>query len=463
MAKIKSSELTVSLSGHERKLFDQYLQSPFFNCSREVGVLFNSFSMNTSVNREELFKTLYPDQKYDDKKLRYLISDLNKHIQYFLMLRHLEKDPLQEKVITAKAVSAKNCDKSYSLLHQEITNHSASGNAGLHLQQFEHAELHLNFSNKNATRKTTPDYTSTLFHLDTFYVLKKLQLACEVTNLANILKKNYDLLLMNEIRELATNKVFSEIPLIGIYVNILNMLSSSKNEENFVKAKSLLKKDGANIRANELSELYQYIRNFCVRKINEGNTEYLRTLFEIYNDMLGNPPLMNHDYLSQWEYKNIVTISLRLGEVSWCENFIKKYINYLHPGERINALAYNTAYLHFMKNEYHKSIRKLQEVELTDVFYQLDARVIILKSYYELDEWEAFFYQASAFRLFLLRNKGISEYQKTIYRNLIKFITAIMRASTSVAKLKRIKAEIEKEKNVADLNWLMKRVEIAIG
>ena len=122
-----------------------------------------------------------------------------------------------------------------------------------------------------------------------------------------------------------------------------------------------------------------------------------------------------------------------------------------------------TTILMFIDNDFRKAIRKLQEVELNDVFYQLDARVILLKCFYELDDTDSFFYQASAFRLFLLRNRHISDYQKNIYRNLIKFLTAIVRSSYSRTKLLKIQSEIEQEKNVADLNWLRTKVNEAIA
>jgi hypothetical protein len=168
---------------------------------------------------------------------------------------------------------------------------------------------------------------------------------------------------------------------------------------------------------------------------------------------------MRLGYFSQWEFKNIVSISLRLGETEWCRSFIPGFVSHLDPAERDNALAYNTAYFLFSIKEYKKAIRKLQEVELNDVFYQLDARTIILKCYYELDDQESFFYHASAFRLFLLRNRSVSEYQKNIYRNLIRFLSAILRAGVNLGKLQKIAAEIEREKNVADLNWLRQKVQ----
>jgi len=463
MAQIKTSELAASLTRHEVGLFEKYLQSPYFNCSAQIADLFKMYLSDGDLTREDMHRELFPGKPYNDKQMRYVISDLNKHIEQVLVYRQIEKDPIQEKIIKSKALSVRECDKANTLSHFEIINIKGFYNADYFLKQYEHAEMHMNFINRKATRKTTPDYSSTLQNLDSFYILKKLQLACEVTNMANILKKQYDIVLLREILNAAAEKPFCDIPHIMIYKHLLQTLSAPEEDSHFHTAGALLKQEGERIHPAELSEMYQYIRNYCVRKINQGNTNYVRVLFNIYNDMLTNKPLMKHDYLSQWEFKNIVTISLRLGETKWCEQFITKYINHLQPAERKNALAYNSAYLYFSNNEFNKAIRKLREVELNDVFYQLDSRVVILKSWYELDETESFFYHASAFRLFLLRNKSISEYQKTIYRNLIKFLSAVLRAGTSRTKLRSIRAAIEKEKNVADINWLLKKVEIAIG
>ena len=126
--------------------------------------------------------------------------------------------------------------------------------------------------------------------------------------------------------------------------------------------------------------------------------------------MLADKRLMHDDYFSQWEFKNVVNISLRLNEKEWCKNFIRRYITYLKPPERKNALTFNLAYLHFMNGNFKEAIKRLKDVKFTDVFYKVDSKVILMKCYYELDEIEFFFYHASAYRLFLLRNRQPSPY-----------------------------------------------------
>lgn len=462
-SKNKLSELLHSFTQTEQKSFETYLNSPFFRCDKELLMLYNRLLSYPNSSKEAAFAHIFPEKVYDDKQMRYLISDLNRHIENFITLKALDKKALLKKTIAAKTLSDRGCEKAYNHVHLEITSGNYYQNSTYFRLQFEHAEEHLSHVAHVESRKNIPDYGSVMNHLDTFYILKKLQLSCEIANMANILNRKIEIPLSDEINKLATTPPYVNVPAISIYYNLLQSLTNNNSEDYFKQAEQLIKSNSGLFDPKELNELYQYIKNYCVRKINQGYPEYLRTLFGIYKDMLENNTLTHHEYMSQYEFKNIVSISLRLGEKKWCKEFIEKQISLLDPQERTNASAYNTAYYYFMTDEYKKAIRKLQEVELNDVFYQLDSRVILLKSYYELDETEAFFYQVSSFRLFLLRNKGISEYQKTIYRNLIKFLAAIMRAGISTTKLKAIRSEIEKERNVADPAYLLRKIAIALG
>ena len=113
----------------------------------------------------------------------------------------------------------------------------------------------------------------------------------------------------------------------------------------------------------------------------------------------------------------------------------------------------------FSNGDYHQALRLLQNVEFTDLYYQLDMRSVILKCYYEMQDADALNYHLSAFRLFLSRNKVVSEYQRTIYRNLIKFAGKLMNAKGNPEKTKALKNEIENTKQIADLNWIKKKAE----
>jgi hypothetical protein len=92
---------------------------------------------------------------------------------------------------------------------------------------------------------------------------------------------------------------------------------------------------------------------------------------------------------------------------------------------RENAFIYNLASFYYEKNEYKKSLQSLHEVRFTDTAYHLGAKVILLKSYYELKETEPFYALTDAFQIFVKRNRQLSDYRKTAYLNLLKITKRI--------------------------------------
>ncbi len=460
----KIEQLVANLSHHEGNAFKEYLHSPYFKMLPETEKLYEFLRQNLKnkldFNKAHAFKHLHKNKRYSDKQMRYLVSDLTKHLEYFYTLRFVDSNITSLHLLSLKALAKKDLNKSWSFIHQEINRINKPGNADTLLLNFQVADIEEDYLSSTQSRKRKPNYEELLQNLDAFYVVKKLQLACEVINYQNILKSDLEINLLDEIKLLAQRKQFKDFPALQIYYNILLSLTEPDEQKHFLKAKEMIIKHELLFPAKELDNLFIYLKNYCVKKLNQGSQEYLQELFGLYKVILTNKKLMNYAYLSQFEFKNMVSISMRLNEKDWCSHFIKNYIGYLAPAERKNALDYNMAYQYFSNGDFKNAIRKLVDVEFTDLVYQLDSRVILLKCYYELGDEEVFFYHASAFRLFLLRNRYISEYQRTINRNLIKYLTALVRAGKSKPKITRIAENLEKEKNVADLKWLIEKIKI---
>jgi len=115
-------------------------------------------------------------------------------------------------------------------------------------------------------------------------------------------------------------------------------------------------------------------------------------------------------------------VGVRIGEFDWIENIIRKYSDKLPKDFRENAITYNLASVYFHKREYDKVIELLREVEYQDLYYALDGKWLLIKTYYELDEPEPMEALLESFRIFLLRNKLISKTKERQYLNLIRFV-----------------------------------------
>ncbi|MBL7916331.1 MAG: hypothetical protein JNL49_14975 [Bacteroidia bacterium] len=415
-----------------------------------------------TLTREELYFRFSGQKTYEDKKLRYAMTDLYKLACSYLKIKALQIDGRTADLLLLEELAKRGADKAYLSEYQPETvanDMDLVKDAGFYFARHQSEYIHMNhFLPRQKRSDESPIGEATRF-LDKFYIARKLQMLCAIINVQNVMAVNYDFFMRDELLEQLRNGAFKEVPLIASYFRVLMTLTEPENEVHFEELDHLLISSGNNFMHSDLRDMYQYQMNYCIKKINQGQAHYVNKLFRIYQSVLERKVIFNNGYLSQWDFKNIVVIGIRSGNHDWVFNFIESYKKFLQPHEQENAFVYNLAYYYFSIGDYRKALSQLRQVEFTDLYYQLDMRAILLKCYYEMDDEETFFYHIAAFRIFLNRNKMVSEYQRTIYRNMIKFTTALKKAAWQPDKLEALLQEINTVKQIADINWLRKKTE----
>jgi hypothetical protein len=246
--------------------------------------------------------------------------------------------------------------------------------------------------------------------------------------------------------------------LIDLYFQIYSTLTSSDPDIHFKNLKKLLRSHQNELNENDKRDAFQYFFNYCIKRINKGEPEFMKELFNGYKEALENKAMFHKGKLSQWDYKNIATIGYKLCEYKWVKQFLRTYKSHLPEAEKENAWHYNRANYLFQTKKYAEAVSLLQKVNFTDLYYQLDTRAILLKIYFETEEVNAFMYHVSAFKMFLRRNTRISEYQRTIYKNLVDFTGKAFRLRVKGKSTELLTKQLNETKQVADFNWLMNQL-----
>lgn len=463
----KLLNLLRTFTARDFRLFNDFLLSPYFNKQKVLVDYFHHIKKHhphyehEELNKPQLFKKFFPKQKFDDKKLRYLTTDLTRLVEKYLSIENFQHDDfaganhlLHEH---AKRENADEFNRLFNVLKLgERNSKIKDGNFFLH--HFLNEFSHINFAYPRQSRKQQSNMEQVLAHLDLFYLHRKLQLLCEVINVKSLLAKNYSVFMHDELIHQLQNHPYNEIPVIQIYLTIYKTLTDQENEKHFESLVLLLKRFEEQVSKKELFEMYQYLMNYCIRKINAGRQEYLKKLFEIYKTILANEVILQNEMLSQWDFKNITTIALRLKEFEWAKKFIGSYQINLNGKEQNNAVVYNTANLHFQKGEFTKALKLLRDVEFTDLVYQLDTRAMLLKIYFETDDEETLNYHLIAFKTFLKRNKLVSKSHLLIYSNLIRYTKKLMKHQGTKKVIATLKTEVENNSAIADKQWLMEKL-----
>jgi hypothetical protein len=377
----------------------------------------------------------------------------------FISFKNYEKD---EDIYLIKAYQERDLSKYFKQetekANHQLTNKSLIRNEDYYRTKYELNELSYQYTLENENRNIDTELQSLVDNLDVFYLSKKLKYSCEIINRMNILKVVYDINLLNNLLDYIKAHNVKDVPSIMIYYRVLTTLQDPKEEKNYFVLKQLIIEHLSKFKKDEQYDLYGYLQNYCIKQINSGNNNYLNRLFENYNDMLIRDVVIKNNLIAQFDFKNIVTVALRVEEYNWTEKFITKYQYFLAKEHKVNAVNYNLARLYFYQKKYKIGLKQLLSVEFTDIYYSLDSRALLLKTYYEMDDLESASSLINAFKIFLKRDNTISEYQNLTYSNFLQLVYLLVRFKMGYKQdLKTIEAKLNKTEQIADLTWLRQK------
>ena len=469
MQQSKLIQILKTLSKKEFKEFQGYVSSEFFNKNQQLVRLLEHLSLyqgsfdSPKLDKEAFFKKHYPTEKLEEQKFRYLQSDLTKLLEDFIAYTQYSKDAFQRSYFLVEALNQRNQDKYFLQELDEIkeqNDHSPFRDSVYYFNQHKISELSYQFTSEKRNRSFDSSLQEVIDNLEITYLARGFRYYCEMINRRNILSVEYNLSFFDEMVKYLNNALFDFVPAIRIYRLIHKALTEPDNQENYAELLASLEEHSNLFSKMEQRGMYVFAQNYCIKRINKGEPDALQQIFELYQSMVDKELIYEGSYVSQPDFKNIVTTGLRLNEVEWVSGFIEEFRGKLNPEFSENAYTYSMAWVHFTRREYDKALRMLLRVEFNDVYYHLDSKSLLMKVYYEMNEYDAFFSLVDAFKIYLRRNKFISEFQRETYHNFILLLNKLMKVKLRKNSMTlALHEEICSTKPAADLVWLKTKSE----
>lgn len=458
----KLIELLSTFSSSELRAFKDFVGSPFFNKNEELVLFYNylkkyapSFPIK-KIRRTYVYAALFNGQKYDEKHLNYLMSFLLKLAEQFIgFSKYKEQGVLSEYHILSACLD-RQLDKHYQNNFQKARkqlDRNPLRDTEYYYQNFLLSQVSDRYFGMQKVRRYDANIQEAADNLDLFYLSQKLKYACEMLDREKTLSVSYRQYMLEEIALYLERFDINSSPAIAIYYHIYLTLTEADGDHHFERLKSLLHQYTNMFPPFELKEMYLMALNFCIRKVREKDDRYVQEAFTLFKNGIANKSLYENNLLSPWTFKNIIKLGLRLKQFDWTEDFIKTYKDDLDEETRENALNYNLADLYYYKKDFAKAQNLLQQVEFSDVFYALSSKVMLLKIYFEKKEEEALFSLLTSFKVYLRRNKLISNNVKKTYMNFIALLSQIVKASEQ--QKDQIREKIINTELLTDRNWLL--------
>ncbi len=478
MAGLKLIDALRQLSTREQTKFRELAYSPFFNKNRKVRLLTDYFLQyaphfhDEALEKPQIFPAVFgAGVPYDELKLNNVISDALQLLYEYLTQLALEQEEPMKRAYLMKA-----------FLHRRMERHIPQNarrcrqlleqTEGRSYHYFYHRQLLAGQMDRHALLHQEREYNEHLQErndaLDLYYFCNKLRTACDMASRNKAINASYECHFIDSLLPAFENapEWLRREPALQAYYQTLLMLREEE-ESHYQEVRRLLYDNPHVFPQEELSDLYDYVQNFCVKKVNSGQTQYYSQILGLYKEMLARELLLRDGYLTQWTYINIVTTGIRLQDLEWTEQFIRTYREHLAPEVRDNVYTYNLAALQFERRNYQQALQLLQDVEFSDAFYHMSAKIIQLKSYYELEETEPFFSLLEASRKYIRRNRQLSDYQKQSNAAFLKLAgklynlrlqMGIGRGQRLQQQARQLERELAQARAVANKGWLRQKV-----
>lgn len=463
--------LLCTFSKIELTQFEKYLLSPFFNENKSLTQLFKYIqkhllnqSVKTSLDKPKIWEFLYKNKPYKDVQMRRLFSDLNQLANGFLAYQQYQKSPALESIFLMNSLQYSELEKQFAgafRLANLQQKKSEKRNTDFHFHQFLiEKSYHEHIEFKGLKNLTFEHLEAADYQLDCFYIAQKLKHYCDALGYESFLSKKVDIHFFKGFLEYIEQSEFLKEPSIKVYKLVSEMLVTPENEEYFFELKSFLLVNKLVFQKDELTIFYTHLINYCIhKKIHIGKSSFFQNLFDIYKDAIKNEIIFIGDEINFNHYKNIITVGIQVREFDWVENFIQDFTKKLPESHRENALSYNLAQVYFSKKDYSMVIEQLREVEYENLIYTLNSKLMLLKTYYELNEITALDSLIDSFRIYLRRNRTISKDVRQQYMNVLRFMKKLSGlAPYDKAGLTKVTKEIHECKALAAKNWILEKV-----
>lgn len=454
-------QLFKSLERNDRKQLRKFVRSPYFNTREDVIALFDYIDKHIDsggapkMAKEKAFKHIYKKEEFDVDMFYYPMSYLNQLILKYLAINELEKDTPQYDHFLNSALRHRGADKIYEKTLSDSKKHIENQtlrNAQYHFhsyrmrsEEFE-ARHRLKRSGDFELQEMTND-----FH---FYAIAEvLKLAYGLSAHQSIAKKEYRQPLLSSVLSVAENHI--DIPAVAAHFYAFKTQSGEDTEGGyFQKLKNEITINQNLFTIIELRDLLSVALNFAIRRQNKGEVGYTREAMLLYRWGFDNQVFFDNGILSPYDYRNTLQLALKIEDYDWAEKFLNDFKAFLPEKERENIYKYNQAIFHFRKNDYNTAMTLLQQVNLKETLLNLDARRLLARTYYELNEYSALDSHIESSKIYLHRQKEIG-YGKEAYANFFKFLEKLLKLNNSAEEKQKLHDEINEAKLVAEKDWLL--------
>ncbi|MEL6390082.1 MAG: hypothetical protein AAFQ02_07950, partial [Bacteroidota bacterium] len=217
--------------------------------------------------------------------------------------------------------------------------------------------------------------------------------------------------------------------------------------------------DGIDVR--DLNFFVESLLSVFIFHTNRGDSSYDQLNYKLHR--IGVDKGLYDGAIEPTFYRNIVYLAYKAGEYDWALNFAKDYKTKLPEHEQSTAYSFNIARIYINMGDYGKVVETLRDVEYKDITYNLNSKLMLMTSFFQMGEYDFVISTIRAFKVFLRRKKSISVARKKNFVGHCDVLYQIVLAIENRDKKRLHKAReiLSMIPSIPNSGWLKGRIKFA--
>lgn len=470
MSTSKLYQTLALLKPAEHKSFRRFLQSPYHNRDPRLVQLFDILGKHLYhekprlIDETEAAAQMFPGEPFDQNRYRKLGTALLQVTLAFFRQEAFREDTVRAELYLTRRLNVEQADRFLPRQLERLQDTLEMQ----HLPPEERADLALaarfeayGFESRQAGRRpqTRPDQMIAL--LEESYTIRKMKLLYMQFNHFRITGEGTEPDAAAFLEKLLPR--LSQLPLKArLYYHLYGCSVDPDRETAYRDLRTLLGKEGGKLDAEDAMDIYNGVLNHCARQINRGKPSYLQETFRVYQEILGIALMERTSGLLKAHFKNLMTVAARMGQFAWAEEFLYENADRITGEYKENGLHYGHGLVAYYRAELDEAARRFHRVldDYEDIYFALDARVYLLRVYYESENTVGLDALLDSFRMFLKRNKRMPRGRKANYNHFMNYLRRLSRIPEfEKGRMEKLRADILAGRRISATPWLIRMVD----
>lgn len=399
---------------------EDFVTSKYFNKHEDITKLFLAIKKfypqfeSKDLAKQFVFSEVFGKKRYDDEKMRTLISNLMKLVKRFLIQLELEKKAPYANLFLLEQIRHRDQENLFEYEYNK---------ADIYLEDnlykegeyyyFRYMSDFSYFYGHPSGFKNRDEETALInkigASLERFMFLEAMDVNYQM--LTRKIKIGYqpNYIFLEHIKNKIETNDYNDTPLLPLKYYSFMAIENSHNEEYFETCQKLYFENYEMISEFERGAIHLSMINYCMMNISTGNEKYFEKSVVLFKFALEhNLYFQNNKYFLPNIFHNILKNVLYTGDIKWAHKFIFEYKNKVPPDFRKEEVNICFARYYFETGDFDSALKHINKINPQIASLKLDVLILFIKIFYELDYTESIYSSLDSLKHFIKTNKNIA-------------------------------------------------------